>query len=77
MKGDKKLISIYNETCEFVFNTVIHAKHGALYCAIMKRKLANDLLETANASVTEEKPMKKILKTVLKGCTNAWGIWGK
>jgi hypothetical protein len=63
LKGDKKLISIYNETCEFVFNTVIHTKHGALYCAIMKRKLANDLSETVIASVTEEKPMKIILKT--------------
>jgi hypothetical protein len=43
----------------------------------MKRKLANDLSETVNASVTEEKPMKKFLKQVLKGCTNAWGIWEK
>jgi hypothetical protein len=78
LKGDKKLISIYNETCKFVFSTVIHTKHGALYCVIMKRKLAHDLSETANGSVTEEKPMKKTLKTSdKKGRTNAWGIWEK
>ncbi len=61
LKGDKKSISIYNKTCEFVFDIVIHTKHRALYCAIIKRKLVNDLSETVNASVTEEKPMKKIL----------------
>jgi hypothetical protein len=66
LKGDKKLISIYNKICKFVFDTVIHTKHGALYWAIMKKKLENDLSETANASVTEEKPMKKILKTSVK-----------
>ncbi len=54
LKEDKKLISIYNKTCVFVFDTVIHTKHGALYCAIMNRKLLNNLLETANASVTEK-----------------------
>jgi hypothetical protein len=54
----------------------INPLHRALYCATTKKKLVNDLLETTNASVTEEKPMKKkSSKQVLKGRTNAWGIW--
>ncbi len=77
LKGDEKLISIYNKTCKFVFDTVIHTKHGELYCAIMKRKLANDLLETTNASVIEEKPMKKILKTSVTRAHECLGHLGE
>ena len=77
LKGDKKLISIYNKTYKFVFGTVIHTKHGALYCAKMKRNLANDLSETVNASVTEEKPMKKILKTSVKRAHKCLGNLGE
>ncbi len=77
LKGDEKSISIYNVTCEFVFDTVIQTKHEALYCTIMKRKLAkNDLSETANASVTEEKPMKKIFKTSVKRAHKCLGHLG-
>jgi hypothetical protein len=75
-KRDKKLVSIYNETCKFVFNTVIHTKHRALYCAIMKEKLASDLSETT-ASVTEEKPMKKNLKTSVKRVHECLGHLGE
>ncbi len=77
LKGDEKLISIYNETCKFVFDTVIHTKHGALYCAIMRRKLVNDLLETMKASVTVEKPMRKILKTSVKRAHKCLGHQGE
>jgi hypothetical protein len=56
---------------------VIHTKHGALYCTIMKRKLVNDLLETANASVTEEKSTKKILKTTVKRVHKCLGHLGE
>jgi hypothetical protein len=44
---------------------------------IMKRKLANDLSETTNASVTEEKPMKKILKTSVKRVHKCLGHRGE
>jgi hypothetical protein len=77
LKGDEKLISIYNKTCKFVFDTVIHTKHRALYCAIMKRKLANVLLETVNASVLEEKPMKKMLKASVKRVHKCLGHLGE
>jgi hypothetical protein len=73
LKGDKKFISIYNKTCKFVFKTVIHTKHRALYCAIMKRKLANGF----NVSVTEEKPMKKFLKTSVKRAHKCLGHLGE
>jgi hypothetical protein len=43
----------------------------------MKRKLANDFSETANASVTEEKPMKKILKTSVKRAHKCLGHLGE
>jgi hypothetical protein len=43
----------------------------------MKRKLANDLSETANASVTEAKPMKKILKTSVKRVHKCLGHLGE
>jgi hypothetical protein len=59
------------------FDTVIHTKHRALYCTIMKRELANDLSETANASVTEDKPMKKILKTSVKRVHECLGHLGE
>jgi hypothetical protein len=52
-------------------------KHRALYCVIMKRKLANDLLETANASVSEEKPMRKILKKSVKRVHKCLGHLGE
>ncbi len=77
LKGDKKLISIYNKTHKFVFDTVIHTKHGALYSAIMRRKMLSDLLETVNASVTEEKPVKKILKTSVKRVHKCLGHLGE
>ncbi len=77
LKGDKKLISIYNKTCEFVFDTLIHAKHGALYCRIKKRKIVNDLLQTANATVTEEMPTKKILNTSVKRAHECLGHLGE
>jgi hypothetical protein len=43
----------------------------------MKRKLVNDLSETVNASVTEEKPMKKILKTSVKRAQECLGHLGE
>jgi hypothetical protein len=66
LNGDKKSISIFKEACSFEFNNVIHMKHGALYCAVMKRKLANNYSEVTNASVSDETPVKKILKTSMK-----------
>ncbi len=66
MKGEEKSISIFKGACSFEFDTVIHTKHGMLYCTTMKRKLANDYSEAMNASVSDETPVKKILKTSLK-----------
>ena len=63
LKGDNKSLTISKGEVSFVFDTMIHTKRGVLFCAIMKRKLAGNEDETANASVDAGKEIKKILRT--------------
>ncbi len=77
LKGDKKSISIFKGVCSFEFNIIIHTKHDTLYCAIMKRKLANDYSEMTNASVSDETPVKEILKTSMKRAHKCLGHLGE
>jgi hypothetical protein len=63
LKQDEKSISLFKGAFSLEFDTVIHTKHSTLYCAIMNRKLANDYSEVRDASVSDETPVKNILKT--------------
>ncbi len=73
LKGDNKSISKFKGACSFEFDTVIHTKQGALYCARMKRKLVNNYSEVTNASVSDEMPVKQNLKTSMKRAHKCFG----
>ena len=63
LKGDQKSISIWKGEVLFVFHTVVNTKHGALFCAIMKRPTNKP---EASVEKTDENPVKRILKTSVK-----------
>ena len=66
LKGDKKSISIWKGKVSFVFVTVVNTKHGALFCAIMKRPTNEPEVATASVERAEENPVKRIVKTSVK-----------
>ncbi len=77
LKGDEKSITIFKGEVSFVFDAVIKMRHGALFCAFMKRILMSEP-EISNISVeAEERLEKRNLKTIVKQAHECLGHLSK
>ncbi len=63
-KGDKHLITVWNQTRLIVFDLVIRMKNGAFFCAKSTRNICKS--ETANSVIQTVKRGSKIAKKMLK-----------
>jgi hypothetical protein len=64
LKGNKHLITMWNQTQSIVFDLVIRTKNGLLFCAKFMRNICGS--ETANSVIQTVKSSSKIAKEILK-----------
>ncbi len=64
LEGNRHSLTVWNKMRSIVFDIVVHAQNGALYCARFTRTL--DESETANPVIQGEEGSSKVAKTILK-----------